>query len=317
MTRRLEVPGPEAVRFLRSLPRGAGRGLSLGHAGRTRAEAQPDAGAAGRCGWAGSGGCACSRAWPATRGRCGSTATSRPVPAPGSWCSTRRAFHLVVSPEVSRGFSGEGQVLSALAGDRWTDVLPRVQAALRWETRVDPEALAPRFALNRDEVDRGPGGAGVARAGRVRPGRGGVLPSRAAVRSDAGRVAPSPPEGRPQARGRRRHPGRPSRRRADRGVRAGHGRRASGRDHRRRGDLHVPVVRETPGRARTVQARARRPDRSGRRRTSPRRHRSDARRPPRRSSTRTTQKAASPCSRRRPRPSGGRWPRRRRTGSRR
>jgi hypothetical protein len=40
----------------------------------------------------------------------------------------------------------------SLAGERWADVLPRVRASLRWETRADPEALAEKFALRRDEV---------------------------------------------------------------------------------------------------------------------------------------------------------------------
>ena len=36
-------------------------------------------------------------------------------------------FHLVITPDVSRGFSGEGQVLSSLAAARWTELLPRLR----------------------------------------------------------------------------------------------------------------------------------------------------------------------------------------------
>jgi hypothetical protein len=61
-------------------------------------------------------------------------------------------FHLVVSPEVSRGFSGEGQVLSTLAGKSWSDMLPRVRASLRWESRVDSDALAAQFLMSSDEI---------------------------------------------------------------------------------------------------------------------------------------------------------------------
>ncbi len=61
-------------------------------------------------------------------------------------------FHLVLSPEASRGFSGEGQVLSSLAQERWAEVLPRVRASLQWEASVDPDVLASRFAMGRDEM---------------------------------------------------------------------------------------------------------------------------------------------------------------------
>jgi hypothetical protein len=62
-------------------------------------------------------------------------------------------FHLVLSPDVSRGFSGEGQVLGVLAQSRWAEALPRVRAALRWESRIDPDAMASRFSLERADLD--------------------------------------------------------------------------------------------------------------------------------------------------------------------
>src|SRR5207244_3830568 len=58
-------------------------------------------------------------------------------------------FHLVLSPEVWRGFSGEGQVLSELAGDAADEVTYRVRAALRWQSRLDADALARECALER------------------------------------------------------------------------------------------------------------------------------------------------------------------------
>ncbi len=42
-------------------------------------------------------------------------------------------FTLVLSPDSSRGFSGEGQALESLAESRWKAVLPRVHASLKWE----------------------------------------------------------------------------------------------------------------------------------------------------------------------------------------
>ena len=61
-------------------------------------------------------------------------------------------FHLVISPDVSRGFSGEGQVLSALTADRWTELLPRLRAALRWETRRDPRRMAADVGVSEAEL---------------------------------------------------------------------------------------------------------------------------------------------------------------------
>jgi hypothetical protein len=56
-------------------------------------------------------------------------------------------FHLVLSPDVWRGFSGEGQVLAALAGGAWQEALPRVRAALKWEAVIDAPRLARQTGL--------------------------------------------------------------------------------------------------------------------------------------------------------------------------
>lgn len=47
----------------------------------------------------------------------------------------------VVSPESSRGFSGEGQVLSQLAGGE-AEAVERLRASLRWGARIDENELA-------------------------------------------------------------------------------------------------------------------------------------------------------------------------------
>lgn len=61
-------------------------------------------------------------------------------------------FTLTLSPDASRGFSGEGQVLADLAGRRWEDALPRVHASLKWDTRIQPDSLATASAFDRETV---------------------------------------------------------------------------------------------------------------------------------------------------------------------
>ncbi len=52
-------------------------------------------------------------------------------------------FQLLLSPEVWRGFSGEGQALDALAGD-YESALSRVRAQLKWHAVIDASELARR-----------------------------------------------------------------------------------------------------------------------------------------------------------------------------
>jgi hypothetical protein len=61
-------------------------------------------------------------------------------------------FTLTLSPDVSRGFSGEGQVLTELAARRWEETLPRVHASLRWGTRIEPDAIAAACSFDRETV---------------------------------------------------------------------------------------------------------------------------------------------------------------------
>jgi hypothetical protein len=51
-------------------------------------------------------------------------------------------FTLVLSPDVWRGFSGEGQALSRLADKSWEKSLPKVRAALTWQATIDEEGLS-------------------------------------------------------------------------------------------------------------------------------------------------------------------------------
>jgi hypothetical protein len=61
-------------------------------------------------------------------------------------------LHLVLSPDPSRGFSGEGQALSHLARSDSRDALGYVRAALRWQATLDPGALGRDLGLEPQAV---------------------------------------------------------------------------------------------------------------------------------------------------------------------
>lgn len=152
MNRKLEVPGPEAMRFLRALPRSAGPGPAwVVPSGRGLRLSQTKA--AGAVHVAGVGRLrvleALARHAPSLR------VYADEASGASAWelVLDEARFHLVLSPEVRRGFSGEGQVLTALAGGQWADVLARVRASLRWEARVDADALGRAFSFGRDEIN--------------------------------------------------------------------------------------------------------------------------------------------------------------------
>lgn len=136
-----ELPGVEARRFLRSLPRmkthrrdtwivSAGRGLRL---------SQCPARGAVRVG-----GLERLRVLEslAAQARTMRIYTDEITGASGwslrfddSW------FHLAISPETWRGFSGEGQALESLASDQWKEALPKVRAQMKWQAVLDLDAL--------------------------------------------------------------------------------------------------------------------------------------------------------------------------------
>jgi hypothetical protein len=62
-------------------------------------------------------------------------------------------FFLMLSPELYRGFSGEGQVLERLAGRRWEEALPVVRDRLSWQAEIDGQAIAEEGGLAVEEVD--------------------------------------------------------------------------------------------------------------------------------------------------------------------
>ncbi len=63
-------------------------------------------------------------------------------------------FFLMLSPETHRGFSGEGQALSALAKPVDDKTLTAVRAQLKWGSLIDPEDVARRLSMQQDEVMR-------------------------------------------------------------------------------------------------------------------------------------------------------------------
>jgi hypothetical protein len=57
---------------------------------------------------------------------------------------------VVLSPEPSRGFSGEGQVLNALADA--SGITARLRAMLRWQSRLDPRFLASELDASEAQI---------------------------------------------------------------------------------------------------------------------------------------------------------------------
>lgn len=61
-------------------------------------------------------------------------------------------MHLVLSPTVWRGFSGEGQAVSDLRGTEWRSCLAQVRGALRWQGVLRPDELAAKLDEDADAV---------------------------------------------------------------------------------------------------------------------------------------------------------------------
>jgi hypothetical protein len=62
-------------------------------------------------------------------------------------------FSILISPELSRGFSGEGQMLEHLASDAHTEALPHVKAALRWQARINTAEVSAKSNLTTSQVE--------------------------------------------------------------------------------------------------------------------------------------------------------------------
>jgi len=153
MQPRFEVKGPEIRRFLRSLPRGAtrgpayvvsaGRGLRLSQV-KTRESVHV-------------GGVERLRILEdvATEANALRVFGQSDGDASG-WelVFDNARFHLVLSPELWRGFSGEGQVLDMLAQGAEEPAITKAHAALNWNPVVVPEELRDRTGLDLAHVER-------------------------------------------------------------------------------------------------------------------------------------------------------------------
>ncbi|MBC6463379.1 SWIM zinc finger domain-containing protein [Actinomadura sp. HBU206391] len=167
MTRAAELGGPAARSFLRGLPRswrGPAWATPLGRSLRI----SPRAGRGAVCA---SGPDRLRVLEPlarfATALRVYGGAGPAGRPAASAWELVCRDLYFVVvlSPEVNRGFSGEGAVLTDLADERAEDDAGEIAPLLSWETRLDPGRLAAETGMSRDRVLRALSRLGA--AGRV------------------------------------------------------------------------------------------------------------------------------------------------------
>ncbi|WP_137990695.1 SWIM zinc finger family protein [Streptomyces vilmorinianum] len=156
---RAELTGPEAVRFLRSLPRSQARGrgpLWVVQTGRTlRPTTRPVAGAVCLPGP--------DRLVALERVLRHATALRvyGPVPDGAEGTATASAWEvtlpgmrltLTLSPDASRGFSGEGGVLEALATQEAAQDAELISVLLAWEPRIDLAELGAQAGLSVDRV---------------------------------------------------------------------------------------------------------------------------------------------------------------------
>jgi len=68
-------------------------------------------------------------------------------------CFSIGSFFLMISPEVFRGFSGEGQILSSLANPPADDVLAKIRAQMKWQSQINTSELASSLQLKSHEVE--------------------------------------------------------------------------------------------------------------------------------------------------------------------
>ncbi len=147
-----EVSGREAARFLRALPRmktnrretfvvAAGQGLRLSQiatreavrvGGLERLQVLEDIVADADC----------------------LKVYADEITGASAWELTYRdcRFCLVISPEVWRGFSGEGQALTSIAAKHWDKTLQLVRSQFKWDAVIDEEDLHRRITAEAPDV---------------------------------------------------------------------------------------------------------------------------------------------------------------------
>ncbi|MCY2962212.1 MAG: hypothetical protein NT069_00925, partial [Planctomycetota bacterium] len=62
-------------------------------------------------------------------------------------------FIALLSPEVYRGFSGEGQILARLATGNWQEALPGVVDSLQWQSQIDVGRLAIQRGVSEPAIE--------------------------------------------------------------------------------------------------------------------------------------------------------------------
>ncbi|WP_406129283.1 SWIM zinc finger family protein [Streptomyces sp. NBC_00989] len=156
---RAELPAAEAVRFLRSLPKGGARGTTSGPrwvvpAGRgLRPTTRPVPGAV----------CLPGPERLIALQRVLRHATALRIYGPsvigagataGAWEAVLPGMRLTLtlSPDASRGFSGEGGVLDALAADEADEDAELISVLLAWEPRIDVADMAASSGLTPERV---------------------------------------------------------------------------------------------------------------------------------------------------------------------
>ncbi|WP_338694098.1 SWIM zinc finger family protein [Streptomyces sp. Q6] len=152
---RAELTASEAVRFLRSLPRSAGRGprwvVPAGRTLRPTTRAVPGA----VCLPGPERLVALQRVLRhATALRVYGPVVSSDAAVAGAWEAVLPGMRLTLtlSPDAARGFSGEGGVLEALATDQAAEDAELISVLLAWEPRVDLADLAASSGLPVDRV---------------------------------------------------------------------------------------------------------------------------------------------------------------------
>ena len=157
MTLVAELVGPEALRFVRGIPRRAGRPLWAVPAGGTLAlAASPRPGVACLAGPQ-----RLAQLGPLLRFaralRVYSPAVdAQSLPVPSAWeldLGTAR-FTLTLSPGHSRGFSGEGALLGSLADDDVTADAELMSALLAWSPRIDIGRVSAEAGLRTERAVR-------------------------------------------------------------------------------------------------------------------------------------------------------------------
>ncbi|NYI04488.1 SWIM zinc finger family protein [Allostreptomyces psammosilenae] len=152
---RAELTAAEAVRFLRALPRGGRVGARRGAqwvvpAGRTlRPTSRPVPGAVCLPGPERLTALARVLRHAVALRVYGPPVTAGAAPSASAWEIELPAMRLTLtlSPDASRGFSGEGAVLDALATDEAAEDAELVGVLLAWEPRIDVADLAEQAGL--------------------------------------------------------------------------------------------------------------------------------------------------------------------------